>query len=545
MKLWLVTLVIGLAALCGGVTTNAQSIAIVNARIVPVSGPAIEKGTVVVRGTTIESVGTSVKVPADAETIDGTGLVIYPGFIDTLTSAGLAAAPRPMAGPPTGGSAAPTPAPSNSNYPAGLRPELSTEEELKSGEAQFEAMRNAGFTTVLTVGRTGIFNGRSAVIDLAGDNVSLMIVRSPFAEHVSFTTIGGGQYPGSLLGTFSALRQMLNDARRLKTWKAAFAKDPKGMQRPPADRSLEALIPVIDGAMPVIFNATRETDIVRALDLAKEYNLKAMIAGGHEAWKQAARLKEQNVPVLVSANLPKRTAAAHPEADSESLETLRFRANAPKNAARLDAAGVKFAFQSDGLTDQNEFLVNVRRSVENGLSEAAAIKALTLGAAELLGISDRTGSVEAGKTANLTVLSGSAMSKDGAVRYVIVGGKMFEQKAQPKPAIGGTAPATSVTPINVAGTYTISIDAAGQPMQGILSLTQNGTELTGTLQTQLGTSAVNAGRVTADGFTFNSSAEVGGTIVAFSVKATVSGGRVTGTIDSEHGVMPFTGTKNP
>ena len=265
----------------------SQSYAIRNAKIVTVSGATIERGTVVVRGGLIEAVGADARVPADAQIFDGTGLTVYPGFIDALTNLGVPAPARPATGGGPGGggpnaaaAAAAAQAPSsNSNYPAGLRPEETAIESITSGEAQFEANRNVGFTTALTTGRTGIFPGQSALINLAGDSVSAMTLRSPVAFHISFVTIPG-RYPGSLLGTFSALRQMFNDAKRHDELVKMYNANPKGMKRPEADRSIEALIPVVKGQVPVVFNANRENEIVRALDLAKEYNLKAIIAGG-------------------------------------------------------------------------------------------------------------------------------------------------------------------------------------------------------------------------------------------------------------------------
>ena len=261
--------------------TRTETFAITNARIVTVSGAAIEKGAVIVRNGLIEAVGANAKIPADARMIDGTGLTIYPGFIDANTSLGLTApaAPRPAQGQPAlpGQSATQTQPQSNSNYPDGLQPEESAAGKLKAGEAQFETNRNAGFTTVLTVSRDGVFNGQSAVINLAGETVSQMIIRAPFAEHFSFTTLRTGQYPTSLLGTFSALRQMLLDAQRLQTLRQAYDKNPRGMKRPEMDKSLDALLPILNRQMPIVFNANTEIEIVRALDLAKEFNLNAII----------------------------------------------------------------------------------------------------------------------------------------------------------------------------------------------------------------------------------------------------------------------------
>ncbi len=525
---------------------DAQSYAIRDARIVTVSGPVIERGTVVVRDGLIESVGADVKAPADAQVFDGAGLTVYPGFIDAVTSLGLQAQPAAVPQPRGQGAPQPTPASTNSNYPAGLRPEESAADDLRAGDAQFESSRNAGFTTAVTIGRSGIFNGRSVIIDLAGDSTSAMIVKDAFAEHVSFNTLSGG-YPGSLMGTFSSMRQMFLDAQRLQEIRKMYDANPRGMKRPSADAALDALIPLLDRKVPVVFNANREIEIVRALDLAREFNLKAIIAGGQEAWKIADRLKAQDVPVLLSLNFPKRTAAASPDADPESMELLRFRAGTPKTAARLAQAGVKFAFQSGGSTTANDFFTNAGKSVEAGLAKDAAVRAMTLGAAEILGIADRTGSIEAGKIANLAVVRGDVFGKDRYVSHVFVDGKYFEQKpaAAKKEAAASATAKTAAGFATVGGNYSVTIDVPGQTLTGTLALTQQAATVSGSLQTQLGTAPVKDGKVTADGFTFTSTVDFGGSTIEIHVKGTVIGNQISGTIDSPQGVVPFSGTRNP
>ena len=560
MKLKLVLFAFAASGLLA-TSADAQSYAITNARIVTVSGPVIEKGTVVVRDGLIAAVGADAKAPADAQVFDGTGLTVYPGFFDTLTNVGLQA-PRPQTpgGGPGGGGAAAAAAQqqantqTNSNYPAGLRPETLTADELRGGDAQFETNRNAGFTTVVTVGRTGVFNGQSAIINLAGETVSGMIVKAPFAEHVSFGTVSG-QYPGSLMGTISALRQMFLDAQRLQELNKMYAANPRGMKRPDVDLSLQALFPVLNGQMPIVFNANREQEIARALDLAKEFNLKAIIAGGQESWKVADRLKAQGVPVLLSLNFPKRTAAASPEADPESMDLLRFRAETPKTAAKLQQAGVKFAFQSGGATTITDFFSNAGKAVENGLARDAAIRSMTLGSAEILGVGDRLGSVETGKIANLTVVKGDLFGTDRAITNVFVDGRPFEQKPPAERPQGrrgpggvpgatpGTTPAAALP--QVGGNYAVNIDVPGQPLSGTLALTQQGAIVSGSLQTQLGTAPVKDGKVTAEGFSFAATVEFGGSTIDIFVKGTVTGNQVTGTIDSPQGTFPFSGTRNP
>jgi imidazolonepropionase-like amidohydrolase len=518
--------------------------AITNARIVTVSGAAIEKGTVVVRDGLIEAVGADARVPADARVLDGAGLTVYPGFFDALTTLGLQApAARPQGGGPP---AQPqTTVQSNSNYPTGLQPEVSAFEQLKGGDAQFEASRNAGFTTALTVSRDGVFNGQSAVINLAGNSVSEMIVKTPFAEHFTFRTIPGG-YPASLLGTFSAFRQMLLDARRLQEMEKTYAANPRGIKRPAADRSLEALFPVLDGAMPVVFNANTEREIVRALDLAKEFKLNAIIAGGQEAWKLAPRLKEQNVAVLLSLNFPKRTASVSPDADPEDMETLRFRAETPKGAARLAQAGVRFAFQSGGLTNVSDFFANAAKTTENGLSSDTAIRAMTLGTAQILGVDNRLGSIETGKIANLTVVRGDILGKEKTITHVFVDGRLYEQKEKPKTPAAATTGGTTPAIANVGGNYSITIEIPGQTLPGTLALTQQGAVLSGTMSTQMtGTSPIRDGKVTSDGFSFTAMVDYGGTQMEITVTGKVTGNQVSGTIESPQGAIPFTGTKNP
>ncbi|MGB7068238.1 MAG: amidohydrolase family protein [Pyrinomonadaceae bacterium] len=525
-----------------GICAMGQSIAIANARIVTVSGPTIEKGTVVVRDGLIESVGASVTPPADAQLVDGSGLTVYPGFIDALTNLGMPSAPARTTGNQQ--SSSPQPA-SNSNYPVGLRPEMLVLEDLKSDGAQFESSRSAGFTTAVTTGRTGIFNGQSAIINLAGDSVSSMVIKSPFAEHFSFTTIGGGQYPASLLGTFSSFRQMLLDAKRLQMLQRSYASNTRGMRRPEADRSLEALFPVINRQMPVVFHANRENEISRALDLVKELGLKAIIAGGQEAWKFVDRLKAQDVPVLLSLNFPKRTAAASAEADPESLELLRFRAETPKGPSKLAAAGIKVGFQSGGTSTLADYFTNAGKAVEAGLNKDAAIRAMTLGSAEILGIDDRVGSIENGKIANLTVVRGDLFGKDRHAKFVLIDGSLFEMKDPPKKDDAAKPGPAAAAVASVGGNYSITIEIPGQPMPATLALTQQGSILTGTMQSQMGSTDIKDGKVTADGFSFAGSVEFGGTMIDIFVKGAVSGNNISGTIDSNQGQVPFAGTKNP
>ena len=473
---------------------NAPSVyAITNARIVTVAGATIERGTVVVRDGVIAAVGPAVQPPADARVIDGAGLTVYPGLIDANSSVGIGAIAAPAGdagrggrggaggGRGAGGPQQQTATAPNSIHPVGLQPELSTVDLLSADAEALSGPQSAGITTVLSIPSSGIFRGLSAVVNLGGVNAQAMVVKAPIAEHIGFTPSRGGGYPNSLLGVFSALRQTLIDAQHYGAEQAAYAKNPRGMRRPETDPSLEALQPVLSRQIPVVMEAGLEREIERALDLAKEFNLRVIIAGGEEADKVAARLKAENVPVLISMNYPRRPQASA-DADPEPLRVLRARVEAPKLAGKLQAAGVRFAFTDGGLTTWGDFLGNVGRAVENGITADQAIRALTLGAAEILGVSDRLGSIEQGKVANLTVTRGDLFS--GRVSQLFVDGNPVEVRA----------PSTTATSAaNGAWTITVTLDEGEKPVT--LNLQQAGEQLRGTIQGALGSSQISNGSI--------------------------------------------------
>ncbi|MGH9903516.1 MAG: amidohydrolase family protein, partial [Pyrinomonadaceae bacterium] len=358
-----------------------------------------------------------------------------PGLIDAHTNLGIprptpspgAGAANPFAafiGPPTPPSAVSP----NSTQPPGLQPEILASDIVRPGGEQIESARSAGVTSALTAPRGNVFPGQSAFINLSGDTPQQMIVRSPVALHVGFTPLGSGTYPASLMGVFSSIRQALLDARRYRETSAIYERSPRGLRRPEQDKSLVALLPALAREVPVVMQADREREIVRALDLAEEFNLRAVIAGGADAWKVAERLRAANVPVLLSLNFPKRTTPQTADADPEPLRVLRERAEAPKTAARLAAAGVRFAFQSGSMTNMADYLGNATKAVENGLARDEAVRAMTIRPAEILGLADRLGTIETGKIANLTVTRGDLFDRNRRITHVFIDGRPVDLK---------------------------------------------------------------------------------------------------------------------
>lgn len=514
----------------GAQRNTIEAYAITNARIVTVSGSVIDRGTVVIRNGLIAAVGANVGAPADARVIDGNGLTVYPGLIDSYTNLGLpepAASPAQQGGGGGGGFfAAATPRPSpggpNSSQPPGLQPEVMVEDVLRSGGADIEASRNVGITTALTLPRTGIWMGQSALINLAGDTPQQMIVRSPIAMHVGFTPLRGS-YPGSLMGVFATLRQMLLDAGRYRDSIQIYEKSPRGVRRPDVDRSLAALIPVLDGRMPVVMYADREREIQRALDLALEFKLKAIIAGGRESARLADRLAKENVPVLLSLNLPRRTTAALPEAEPESMRVLRERVEAQQTAAKLARAKVKFGFESGSLTNISDLMVNTGRVIENGLSVDDALRAFTIWPAEILGVGNQLGSLEVGKIANLVVTRGDLFNRNSRVSQVFIDGRPVDLK--PVPAVGNQGRPT------FNGAWALSVNLGSNPINSTLNLQQEGDRLSGSIQGPLGSGDIANASVTGMEIHFTATVNVEGQTKEATFNGTLAAGEIRGAVN--------------
>jgi imidazolonepropionase-like amidohydrolase len=522
-------------ALCMLGETNAQrsaidTYAITNARIVTVSGPIVERGTVVIRNGLIAAAGANVSAPPDARIIDGTGLTVYPGLIDSYTNLALpAAAPSPS--PAGGGGAAfllaqaqarPSPGGPNSTQPAGLQPEVMVEDVIRTTGTEIESSRNIGITTALSAPRSGIWMGQSALINLSGETPQQMIVRSPVAMHVSFTPLRGS-YPGSLMGVFSALRQMMLDAQRYRDSMQIYERNPRGIRRPDTDRSLAALVPVVDGRMPVVMLANSEREISRALDLAAEFKLKLIIAGGREADRVAERLARQNVPVLLSLNLPRRTTAAMPEADPEPLRVLRERVAAQQTAGKLAKAGVRFAFQSGSLANISDLMVNANRVIENGLSAADAIRAFTIWPAEIFGVGNQLGSIEAGKIANLTITRGDLFDRNSRVAHVFIDGRPVDLR-----------PATTERPAGrggVSGTWTLNINLGQGERAATLTLQQEGNRVSGSIAGVLGSGEISNASISASNeVRFSVPLNVEGQTREATFTGTLSGNEIRGSV---------------
>ncbi len=441
----------------------SQFYALVGARVHLAPGRVIDNGVIVLRDGLLEQVGLDLTPPPGARVIDGKGLVAYPGFIDGGAQFGL----RPPDHTPEQDD------PLNRQEDAqvamrvawrrGLRPELRAAQWLTVDD-NWRRHRQAGFTTALIEPTGGLLNGQSALINLNGEAKRTSLIRAGTFQHVTLAPLGGfgaaGGYPSTLMGALTHARQFLLDAQWHRNLQAAFERKPTG-RRPPVDEALESVFPALDGEESVVFRAESESDIRRALKFADEFHLKAIIAGGTEAWKLANELKRRGVPVIVGLNFgvepgatpPPPTASSRPPRDDLGFEIpeapARWRQEQKRvydeklaNAGKLRAAGVVIALTTAGLPSMNEFTSNLQKAIKAGLKHDDALAALTVSPAKLFGQA-QLGELRAGAIGNVTVLTVALDAAGVRTKYLFIDGKLFEPEKEsppPTPPIGIARP---------------------------------------------------------------------------------------------------------
>jgi hypothetical protein len=409
-------------------------IALRGARVITVSGPVLEKGTVLLRNGLIEAVGENVDLPKDAWVIDAQGATIYPGLIDSLSTVGLPEVPAPSAMPraetpatPRGGQDLPVPVEQGPEFRPSTTTWVRAADLVNPADKRIEETRSAGFSSVVTFPSTGIFAGEGAFLNLSGEKLGRMIVASPAGQYVTLSARGFGTYPGSLMGVIAYVRQVSFDADHYKLEMAAYTSHPVGQKRPNYDRAVEGLLESPRLLLPA--DNTKQLD--RMIRFAAELKRPAVLYGGHEAYKCADLVAKSGVPLLVSLKWPEKSKDADPDQE-ESLRTLELRDRAPSTPAALEQAKARFAFYSGG-TAAKDVRKALKRAVDAGLTEAAAVRALTLSPAEIYGVSDRVGSIEAGKIANLLVVKGSLFDEKAKIQYIFVDGAKYEPVAESAP----------------------------------------------------------------------------------------------------------------
>ena len=392
--------------------------AITHGKIVPVTGPEIPNGTLVIGADgRIQALGANVAVPSGAKVIDATGLSVYPGMMDGGTSMGLSEIGQ--------GAESTVDVTEVGNF----NPNVQAFFGINPHSAHVGVTRVVGVTHVVSSPKGGIISGQAALINLSGSTPPEMVLVQKVAMAISLpSAFGGGRGFGR--GGFAAgganagadasrmranqmdsLRTMLHDAEAYAKAFDAYAKD-KSLPRPKSDVVLASLVPVIQGKEYAMFSAQSAAEIRDAVNFAEEFHMKPIIVGGAEAVRVAPFLKQHNVPVLVTG----------------VLQLPRLEDDAPDAnfsvPGKLVAAGVKIAITSGNGGAMVRDLPSVAgMAAAYGLSKADALKAVTIWPAQIFGVGDKLGSLEAGKLANVVVTTGDMLEARTDTKYLFIDGR--------------------------------------------------------------------------------------------------------------------------
>jgi imidazolonepropionase-like amidohydrolase len=512
-----------------------QYFAIRGATVVPVSGPRLENATVVISRGVITAVGKDASFPQEAWLIDGKGLTVYPGLFDSFTDIGLSAAP-----PVTGAEGSPRPQQSVSRGPEdrpGSTPWRDAAGEASLADKRIETWRGAGFTTVVSAPKGGIFPGQAAVLDLAGERNGDLVVKSPVAIPVSLQPVGNfSSFPGSLMGTVAYVRQVWLDTEWSTKAEAIYEKNPRGVARPRYDRSEAALADALEDHAVVLIPANNPVQIRRAFELVERWHVNGVLYGGQMAYDVADEIAAKKLPVLVDLKWPEADKEGDPDA-VPSLRTLRFRDRAASSPAALAKAGVKFAFYSGGIATPKDILKAAKKSIDAGLTTDAALRALTLTPAEIFGVADRLGSIESGKIANLIITDGDLFNEKTKIKYVFVDGRRFDIREPEKPK---DPPKGDLT-----GKWKLAYTTPEGPEESTADLTMatDGT-LSGTISGKRGTTNIISGYLSVDKFSFLINIPIQGSPSDVTFTGTFDGTSLKGTLSTVGIDLDFTGTKS-
>ena len=375
----------------------AGDLFIVNGTVHSITGPP-RVADVVVRGDRILAVGSSLTPGPDDEVIDADGMVVTPGLVAFDTQLGLIeiwAVDQTRDG--------------DAGIADSMRSAFRAADAVNPQSALIPITRCAGVTSVVSHPSGGLISGQSVWLDLFGERVSDMVVASPATMDFQGGAAAGGSVGRSRATAMLRFRELFRDL-------TAFREDPDAYQTGRMRElsisllDMEAMIPVLDGDIPVFLRANRRADILAALTLVDDYGINLIIGEGDEAWAVANELAARNVPVVVDPlrNVP------------SSFESLAARAD---SAAILDDAGVSVIITTQSSHNARLLRQHAGNAVRAGLDYESALAAVTLRPAEAAGVSDRYGSVDVGKIANLVVWSGDPFELSTQAQTVIIRGE--------------------------------------------------------------------------------------------------------------------------
>lgn len=393
-----------------------------NVTLIPAPGILRSNQDILFKDGQILSIGTNLKRPLEANLIPGDSLFAYPGFIDMANKSGVRSPSIPEK--PAGFD------PSNPpDVHAGIHPQFDVLEHYDPEHSQIEDWMKNGFTVAhkVPIGQ-GMLPGTTGLI-VYGPSKSNTIIRTDVARYAKFSTVGG-MYPATDLGVMAKFRDLFENARLLSRHQVIFASSP-GTKLPENNKVLESLIPVIEKNKPLFFETSSDLDVRRAITIQREQGVFLILSGINEGGHLISSIKKSGAGVVLSLNLPEENKQEFSGEDQKPDRKEQFeKINAAyleklKVAGEYEKEGVPFAFTTKHLS-KDKFFDNLRLMINHGLSQQAALAALTVNPAKLLGIEKITGEIAPGKMANILLTTDTLFKEESQINFVIANGYVFE-----------------------------------------------------------------------------------------------------------------------
>ncbi len=428
-----------------GWSQSSPAEALTNVAIHTADGNTIKSGTVVWRDGIIESAGSNVSVPFDAFIYDGgDSLHVYPGFIDGLALWGSPDLPEDIGTPVKPGSP---------DYErAGIQPHRKPSELLKNSDKVLSEAQKHGFTTAVLALKGQMLPGQVDLFFINGSDTKDKLFQRNIGMFAQFENARGAAYPSTTMALMAQFRQLFHDAEALKTQQDYFASTTSNYPVPEKNEVLEALFPVMQNDKPFYFKVDSKENIERLFWLQDELGFDVVLVSGKEAYKKADQLKQRNIPVLASIDLPEEPEWRKAEEDTTEAEEVKeeiseemriFRKAQLEayeadidNIRKLMEAGLQVGYASNGM-ELKEFSKNITTlSEESGLTDEQILDILTQSTADILGYGQKIGDIRQGRIASFTVFTKPFTDEETKAVYSVSGGELkeFESESSNKPS---------------------------------------------------------------------------------------------------------------
>lgn len=380
-------------------------ILIKNGKVLTMAGKDIENGEILIDGNKIVKVGKNINAPENCTILDAKGGYVTPGFIDAHCHIGLFEQGIGFEGEDGNEITDPT------------TPQLRAIDAINPMDSSFKEAYENGVTCVCTgPGSANVLGGTFAIIKTKGKRIDNMIVKEnaamkcAFGENPKRCYNAKKQSPSTRMATAAILRESLMKAREY------LNKKENGENNPPFDMKMEALIPVLKKEIPLKAHAHRADDIFTAIRIAKEFGVNLTLDHCTEGHLISDELAKENFPAIVGPTFGFRTKV---ELKNKTFDTLKV----------LNDAGVKFAIMTDHpVIPLHHLPLCAAFGVKAGLDEETALKAITINAAEILGIEDKVGSIEEGKDADIAIFDKHPLDLQASTKYVLINGEVVYER---------------------------------------------------------------------------------------------------------------------